>query len=149
MAEAEPKGKFVLPKGRLMGGDFARTRYTATIPNGTPYAQVLEPEYWAFHGNVLRSGDHIECEEEGGAFYAHLQVRQTGINAVHVREILVKHFDQDAVDEPQGAFEVKWAGPAAKYRVIRVSDGHVVKQGIEDKAVAYQEARDAEAAARR
>lgn len=153
MAEAkmeEPKGRFVLPKGRLLGGDFARTRYTATIPQGTPYEEVLAPEYWAFHGNTLRAGDHIECEEEGGAFYAHLQVRQTGINAVTVREVYAKHFDQEEdAGEPEAPFDVQWAGPRAKWRVIRVSDGHIVKSGIEDKAVAYREAKDAEAAARR
>jgi hypothetical protein len=143
------KQRFVLPKGALLGGDFARTRYTAVIPYGTPFEEILEPEYWAFHGNVLRAGDHIECEEQGGAYYAHLQVRQTGINAVHVREVYSKRFETDALEEPEAMFDVKWAGPAAKYRVIRTSDGKVIKEGIEDKSVAFREAKDAEAAARR
>lgn len=144
--EAAEQQVYRLHPSDLRQGDFARQVYVAYVPESTPKEALFEREYWGMVQGKLRIGDKIEVQEEGGAYYGELLVRNT--NPFTVVDLYFKDFEPLDSVEPESNFEVKFAGPK-KYRVIRKSDKMVMKEGIQTKEEAYREAADQEKAHRR
>lgn len=144
--EAAKKEVFRLHPSDMQGGDFARALHVARPPEGTPYEAVLAPEFWGMVASKIRIGDKIEVYEEGGAYYAELLVRNS--SPFTVTELVFKELEAIENFEPVSLFRVSFHGPK-KYRVTRLSDGYVVREGIQTKEEAYREAADQEKAMRR
>lgn len=123
---------------RMKEESFVRTIYVATPEHGVVLEDLERPEFWAHVAEQLKPGDLIHVYPEDGSFWAELLVQSTSRVAAKVF-VLRKH-ELSAADLPEedADFEIKWAGPTAKFRVIRKSDGEVMKEGMgKDEAQAY------------
>ncbi len=125
---------------RLQRAEHYFTLYGVALQGSDTLEDALKPEYWAHVASKLRRGDMIRLMPEDDSFYAEALVLATGIGFAKVE--LIHHLQLDEseiIEDEDGPVYVKWGGPHAKWRIIRRSDGHVLKEGIPDKAAALRE----------
>lgn len=123
---------------RMKEESFVRTVYVATPEHGVTVEDLEKPEFWAHVAEQFKPGDLIHVYPEDGTFWAELLVQTTSRAAAQVR--VLRNYELAKVEalEDESEYEVKWAGPTAKFRVIRKSDGEVMKGGMEkDEAQTY------------
>lgn len=113
------------------------TSYTPVA--GTPLAHVLMPEYWA-NLHALKAGCRIWVIPEDEAWFAELLVRQVGPGFAKV--VPLRGGELDAL-EPDAEligkdFRLEWVNSTTKYRLVRVKDGHVLKEKLSDRIEAHR-----------
>lgn len=138
-AEAETETRRVVPLSvtRWQLGEFMNSRHSVSPASGTPFEDLLRPEFWA---NItrMRAGDILEIRPEDQSYYAELYVLKRERNAASVAVIrepirLVCAFKPAAGEV---LFKVEFAGPHGKWRVIRISDKAVMRDRFENEAEA-------------
>jgi hypothetical protein len=128
-----------ITKHRVTGAEYVRNIYSATPEHGTPYENILVPEYWKHIASNFRPGDRIEVVSEDGAWFAELFVVSTGKQWVKVFPLRFVELSESAPDEqPAGtsSHNVEWRGPKRKWSVERNSDKEVIKDGFATKGEA-------------
>ncbi|HNP14963.1 MAG TPA: hypothetical protein PKI99_00680 [Terrimesophilobacter sp.] len=118
--------------------EFGRVIYLAAPPAGTALEAMLKPDYWAHVGYKLKPGDRIEVVPEDMAFFAELFVRDAGRLFAHMHVIRHEEFAERGSSVSVGEYSVGWGGPVHRFRVIRDSDGAVVKHGFADRDAALR-----------
>src|SRR5690349_11175288 len=91
---------------------------------GTPLERVLERDYWANIAAKMRAGDTLIVMPDDAAWRAELLVWDVGHNYALVSPLW--HAKRPEFEKTPGGseddFEVAFAGPIKKWRVIRKSD---------------------------
>lgn len=131
-----PEKSYRLKESRLKAQlhGFENTFWLAVIEHGTPYDEVLKPDFWAHVAEPRRMkiGDEIVVVPDDGSYRAKLFVRDVGRVWVKVEELTKKDFD--AVVAPVGdtasEFRVEWKGPHHKHSVVRISDNEIIQGGF-------------------
>lgn len=105
---------------------------TSYIPaTGTPLEDLLRPEYWASI-KQLKAGCRIWVIAEDESYWAELLVRKVGQGYAKVQTLRSGSLQEPVVDLPQGeGYDIEFRGAIVKHRVVRKSDGHVLKQGLD------------------
>lgn len=114
-------------------------------PAGTPYEDLLRPEFWTHIGHLFQPGYRIEVYPEDSAYYAELLVLNAGPRFAQVVEL--RHVPLNATETRVAASAecfVEWAGPAHRFRVRRQSDGEIMQTGFQTRDLAIQYARNME-----
>lgn len=111
---------------------------TSYVPvAGTPFEHLLRPEYWA-NLKRLQAGCEIKVVAEDNSYYARLYVDRVGQGYAQV--LTLEYFDltelRSKAVKPQASAEgtvynIEHCGPVTKWRVVRVRDGHVLKDKLE------------------
>ena len=122
---------YALKNSRMELAEQARNVYAVVVETGTPYEEILKPQFWAHVASKLKTRDRIEVESEEGDYFAELRVTYSGNNTVRVRELYFVKYEQDDMQEEQSDFSIKWSGPIARWRITRKSDGAVLVEGKE------------------
>lgn len=140
-----PKPFVRLFEGQLKRDEFARTVYCVTAPVEATPEDYLEAETYAHVIGAglgkVRAGDRLEITAEDKTWWAEvliLDVAGQRVSAVMLR----KHSFMPMIGKEHDAFDVEWAGPSAKWRVMRKSDRTVMadKLATKSEAVAWVEA---------
>jgi hypothetical protein len=99
---------------------------------GTPFERVLEADYWANIAAKMRAGDTLIVMPDDGAWRAELLVWDVGHNYAQVSQVWKAERPQFAAAPglSEDDFEVSFAGPIKKWRVIRKSDRAELKDGL-------------------
>lgn len=109
---------------RFESAEHQRNLWCAVPEAGTPFEAVLTPAYWAHISARLRPWDRIEVMPEDGSYFAELLVQDAG--RLYAKVAMLRHLKLEMVEvrgEDGGAdYEIKWAGPVKKWRVMRKSD---------------------------
>jgi len=102
-------------------------------PEDAPEA-MLDPKYWVHVSKNMKPGDRIEAIAESREWLVDAVVLDAGSWGAKVAFILgpVK-LANDAKIEAPDEYEVKWAGPSAKFRVVRKTDNKVLKDECQTK----------------
>ena len=129
-----------LSNARFTQTSFTRNHFHASIPSEVSFEEILSPDYWCNNAVQLKIGDHIEAFCEDGSFYAEMIVR----NCDRLTAVLgvITHVDFSGsveIDEIDPEYEVAFAGPTHKWRIVRKSDKAVVKHGFQTKQEAHTE----------
>lgn len=113
--------------------DFKFPLTSYIVEAGTPLAEVMKPEYWA-NITLLRAGCRIWVYAEDESFWAELFVRRVGQGYALVHELRSGQLGARAdAPTPTEGYEIQFRGPVVKHRVVRKSDGHVLKQGLDSE----------------
>ena len=116
---------------RMKEESFVRTTYVATPEHGTSVDDLKCSEYWAHVAPQLKPGDLVHVFPEDGTFWAEILVLAVSRAAAQVKVLRDYTLTSKAeAPEENAEFELKFAGPVAKWRVIRLSDGEVMKDGM-------------------
>lgn len=119
---------------RLSLIEYARNTHHCVPEAETPIEALLDPAYWSGVSMQLKPRDHIEVDAQDGSYFVKLRVIDCGRTFAKVH-VLERHEFKDAAPTgkapPVSEFDVKWAGPHAKWRVVRMSDGAILKDKFE------------------
>lgn len=121
-------------KNQISEAEYVRMTWAIKPEHGATLADVVAPEYWSHVSQMIKPGALIQVMPVDNTWWAELIVRGVRERAVDVHVLRSVVFDQE--QKPQVVGEVapyvaKFAGPHAKWRVIRASDNEVVKEGLE------------------
>jgi hypothetical protein len=125
-----------LKESNFQSNEFWFPTWAANAELGTTKEDLLKPAFWAHVAPKLRPGAIVLVRAEDNSFFAQLFVVDSGRTWAKMHILLF--VEMDAVASPEipsgdGEFTVKWAGPQAKFRVTRVSDKAVMKDGFPNK----------------
>lgn len=126
-----------LNQSRFNQAEYVRNIWAVTPEAGTKVEDMLDPAFWSHVAASLKPWDKIEVRAEDGTFYAELLVLQSARNWAKVR-LLSRVELKDAMPEGRevDGHIIKWAGPHAKWRVIRSTDNAVIHEKAESEAAA-------------
>lgn len=124
--------KLIQPQFRQ--AEFNRTIWAATPQAGTTKDEITKPEFWVHVAGKLKVGDRIEVSPESGEWLAEIIVRATGAGGPVVHLLHFHAFQAEDLPESKD-YEVKFGG-AAKWRVIRKADRHVLVEGLQTREAA-------------
>jgi hypothetical protein len=135
---AELKGKTKKPNNtRFKEAATVRNTWNVVPEDGTPFEDVLNPEYWENVAERIRPGDHIEVVAENGEYYAELYVTDTTRKwakvAVLTKIDLTTAKSAQAPASPTAKYEVGYKGPILKWCVVRISDKSRLHEGSASK----------------
>lgn len=120
--------------------EFMKVNYCINPELGTMPQDLLKPSYWAHVAFKLKPLDTIEVRAEDGSYYAELLVRDRG--RAWAKVVFKPGYPlvfEDIVNVPTmdlDEYEIVWKGPQNKFRVMRKSDNHTMKEGFSDKEAA-------------
>ena len=127
-----PKKYPAAAESRFQSSSEYASPVTSYVPEtGTPFEEVLKPEYWASIKS-LKSRVRIWVEAEDGAYVAMLYVLKTGQGYAKVH--CLEHYEMPGMTAdpkvPEG-YEIQFRGHIIKHRVVRLKDGQVLKQNFD------------------
>lgn len=131
--EMKPKVRAITP-ARVKYAEHERQSYAVNPEMGVTVEDMKEPGYWAHVGHQLKPFDRIEARAEDGSWFAELLVRSAGRGWAQVA--VLAHYElggetMQGLPSRASEYKVEWGGPHHKHRVVRVSDGNVMKHGFE------------------
>lgn len=116
---------------------FSRNVWVANPPAETEPSAILDPAYWTHVHQQLKPGDRVDVMPESGEWLAELLVRASSTKGVTMAQLAFHDFATKAAGAPAaGEYAVKWSGGVAKWRIIRVKDGHVLVEKLQTKEAA-------------
>lgn len=127
-------------KNQLIEAEFSRAIWVAKPEVGTTLADMVQPDYWAHITAFMKPGARIEIFPADNTWFAELYVRGVRDKAVDVFVLRSVVFDAEEAIPVGAEYLAKWAGPQAKWRVMRLKDNEVVQEGLEkNEALAWIE----------
>jgi hypothetical protein len=121
----------------LKAAEYARGHWRVVVPLDIEQLDALKPEYWAHVANIVKVGDKIELFAEDGSWYVETIALYVAKATVKLGAISGAVFSTEL---PKGFvtedFEIKWSGPRALWRVIRLKDKSVVHTGAATREIA-------------
>lgn len=129
-------------ESRFMASSEYGSPETSYIPeSGTPAEHLLRPEYWASI-KALRTNVRIWVTAEDGAYVGMLLVQKAAQGYAIVCWLPGYPFVPPSVGANLAVadgYDIQHRGLIVKWRIVRLKDGHVLKQGLdtEDEARAW------------
>jgi hypothetical protein len=127
--------RYRLQESQINRAEVGNTVWGIDVLAGTPFDEVLRPEYWA---NVagpkkLKIGDEIKVYPEEGHYFAHLYVRDVG--HLWAKVSVLGKWDFEALDTTDVValedFRVEFKAPrTTKWCVVRVKDNEIIQSGM-------------------
>src|SRR5262245_31403523 len=110
---------------------YINTVWAADIVDGTPFEEILAPDYWSHVAARLKVGDEIRAFAEDGSWLARLLVRDRGYIWAKVA-VLERHVFPPLGESGREAaeFAVEYRGRLQKHAVVRVATGALVLSGF-------------------
>lgn len=137
----ESRLKLVAASSADLGNAFA-----AVTPAGTPFENLLKPEFWAHTAYKLRAGDEITVHTDDMSYYGKLYVRAVSApatqrlpNRAAVATIAFIEFGAIDTDLQSKTHEVVHLGPHLKWCVRSLKDQKLVKEncGTREEAAGW------------
>lgn len=129
-----------LHASRFKSAELVRLVHDIVPEAGTPFEDILKPEYWAHVAQSLRPWARIEVRAEDGSYFAELLVVNCGrlwAKVAVLRKVDLGDMASEAVPaNPDPSFSVMWRGPHAKHAVMRLGKAggkEVLREGFETK----------------
>ena len=130
----EPAQLPVLPVNLVKFAEFVRHVFHVSVPAAHSPKDMLQRDYWKHFAGNLKAGNKIEMLWEDRTLYAEAIVLEADAHGATIRFVQGPvRLDAVEVGEANSDYEVKWAGPHHKFKVIRTSDGEVMESGFGTK----------------
>lgn len=129
----------------IRAGEFAETQYTtksydATVESGTTFEDIQKPEFWMHVADKLRPSFKVFVYAADQTFYAELLVLRA--NRVEAQVAVLNHVDLtratngDELGRELEKYDIGYAGPANKFRIVHRASRDVVRDGFDNEAAA-------------
>ena len=130
----------MLDPARFNLNEFSNQIWVLTVEEGTTIEDVMKPEFLANVSSRLRPYDTIRVRVDSGEWYAELLVVTCGRVWAKTVKMLYLDLSDRSIDEIESEaydlFFIKHKGPHLGYCVIRKSDKEVIKDKLDNKAMA-------------
>jgi hypothetical protein len=122
---------------RWSEAQFTQARHAIRPEANTPYADLLDPGYYAHIAGKVNVNDILEVRPAEGSYYAEMYVWAKGPSWLQVSELVRIARPANAVlASVNQAFAIDFVDGPAKHRVIRKSDRQVMGQGFDSPEAA-------------
>lgn len=129
-----------LATDRIQFAQHMRNVWYVTPEHGTPVEALLEPQFWAHVSAKMKPRDRIEVDAEDGSYFIELRVEDAG--RLYAKVVVLRRVDfspaEVTAESETVEYKVMWAGPHAKWRIVRAKDKGLVKDGLETRTAAEQ-----------
>ena len=134
-----------LAPGQIQLAEYATRHHVVTLAGNQSFEHISDPDFWAnVAQNRFRPCDRIDVHDAAGRFFAELYVRQVheGRAATGAKPSVLVHLLRYVEFEPLDSkpkrtfYEVKFMGPAQGWSIVRVSDGSVMIENLENREIA-------------
>lgn len=125
-------------ENRFQDASYKRNVWNVILPYEVPFDDVLLPGFWSHVAMKLRVMDRIEIYREDGTEFAELLVTLTdrvSAKVIVLNRVSLTHEAPVSVD-PE--YQIGWAGPHHKFRVVRIADKEVIHTGFASQEAAHQ-----------
>lgn len=122
--------------GKLLDAAAMQQQWFVEVNNDVTPEDLKRPAFWAHCANRFKHLAKVAVMPADGSFYAEMLVRDVGRAYAVCSLLSLTKFGADIKVPADADYDFKWAGPTAKFRVIRLSDNAVVSEGHADKMVA-------------
>lgn len=129
--EVKQKSREPLNSTRMSSAEYQRTVWRVTAEKGTTIEEVQNPRYWSTVAVQIKPMDLIDITTDDMAWYAQLLV--VAADRTWAKVVLIMHKELVASDLKANVtdeYEVEFAGPHLKHRIIRKRDRAVIKDKI-------------------
>lgn len=125
-----------LATDRIQFANHMRNVWYVTPEHGTPIEALFEPQFWAHVSAKMKPRDRIEVDAEDGSYFVELRVEDAG--RLYAKVVLLRRVDLLPSEPAEQAadYKIMWAGPHAKWRIVRTKDKGLVKDGLETRQAA-------------
>lgn len=121
-------------------GEHARNVHRVNLEVGTTREELLDPAFFVNVSGSMRAGDIIEAVLDDYSRFFSLLIQKADRISVKVAVISDVTFeDAPAAEAPAEDFRIEHAGAQEQWRVIRLTDGVVIKTGLASEAAAKRE----------
>lgn len=135
IAEVKPVRRTIHPSRFKLAEQVVNT-HCIVVENGVSFEAMKDPAYWAHVARQLRPGDEIKVRTDDGAYAALLYVKDVSHQAARV--VPVWHIDLSKAETlpTNEEYQVAYAGPHHKWRIVRKSDKAIIQHGFESEQAA-------------
>ncbi len=112
---------------RLIPAAHVASDFFATLEEGTQPDDLLAPEFWRQHGQVMQPLSKVRAYEETGAWYGEFLIVDAGRTFAKLATLSVRKLGAIERDEIPRGFSIRWRGPHIKYQVVRMSDNEIIR----------------------
>lgn len=134
------KREAVLVRQRMGLAEHKRQDWVIDAEQGTLPDDVMKTEYWAHVAAEFSQWDTVEVREESGAWI--MKLRITACDRNWARMYAEAFYDLSKVSTlaPDDAvkYHVVFRGSHKKHCVVRISDGALLQEGFQTKALAEE-----------
>jgi len=125
-----------LATDRIQIAQHMRNVWYVTPEHGTPIEALLEPQFWAHVSAKMKPRDRIEVDAEDGSYFVELRVEDAG--RLFAKVVVLRRVDLQPTEQAEqpADYKIMWAGPHAKWRIVRAKDKGLVKDGLETRTAA-------------
>lgn len=130
--------------------EYVERRFVLDVDPETTLDEIEKPEFWRGLSKKMPPKSHITVFAKDGSFEAAYRVIKSDTNFAFVRRIYAYFYGNDgkpevinqekpnktAKEKPE--YDIKWAGPASKFRVFRTDDNSVIKDGFDTQREAKE-----------
>lgn len=122
-----------LATDRIQFAQHMRNVWYVTPEAGTPIEALLEPQFWAHVSSKMKPRDRIEVDAEDGSYFVELRVEDAG--RLFAKVVVLRQCNLGVTEQKEDSpdFKVMWAGPHAKWRIVRSKDRGLLKDGFETR----------------
>lgn len=120
--------------------EFTHRNFDATVETGVTIEDCKEPGFWMHVADQLTPSDKITVYAADQSFYAELLVLSK--NRVEARVAVINFTDLsnatngDSLGTELAKYDISWAGPANKWRIVHKAGGDVIRGGFDNEAAA-------------
>lgn len=130
-----------LPVHGLALAESKRAVYQISLAPDDTADAVLEPEWWKHNSRNMRVGDRVEVVGYDRKFFGELLVVAVGKNGAGGAQVAYimgpVDLSTQTADNLIVSHDVVWAGPVAKWRIIKGKEKTTVKDGFVSKEAAH------------
>lgn len=124
-------------EGELQTAEYARSHFVLTAPPGSTPEDFLEAETFAHvAGRKVKANDILEVWAEDRTWRAEIVIVECREMVVQAA-LLQRNDFQPVTGKEYEAFDPQYAGPTARWRVLRKSDRAVMVDKLESKSAAF------------
>lgn len=136
--EVKRKIPTIMPGDDFGLAEFKQRHHIADVHQDVLESDVLEPGYWAHVADQMKTLDIISCRWQDSSKVVHLRVIRSGARFCNVVRIGFEDLSKGSIERPAGTINLiaKYKGTVRKWAAVRLSDDHVLHDGMETRAEA-------------
>lgn len=122
----------------ILPGEYGASQWLHTAKDG--WDAMFDPAYWSRtnYFRQFRPGDWIKVRSEDGTWSALLEMRVVSAQAVVVGVCWHKEWAEEGTVAVGDTYEIGWAGPVRRFRVVRTSDKQMMKDRFATRELAEE-----------
>lgn len=140
-----PKLPMQARPAHLMTVEYKTVTWHIEVPPEVQPEHLLDPKFWAIVARTMRPGHRVVVDTQDMSWTCTLLVVEASNTSARVAVLshvdLTKAAASPSMVHGGEKYEVRWGSPTVKYRVHRLSDGAVMRDGM-DKLEAEAWVRD-------